>query len=119
MAQWVRRARAGGGESIQIKWRMDGRWQGETFTDARAAAEFRTAVENAGHRWPPGWVRGSGWVRPEPEAGPDPGVHTRPDAGLTPVPVTVEEVATGPGRVLRWADQTDAARQDQAVHPAS
>jgi hypothetical protein len=52
MAQWVRRSRTDGGESIQIKWRLDGRWQSETFTDAR------TAVELAGHRWPEGWVRG-------------------------------------------------------------
>jgi hypothetical protein len=58
MAQWVRRSRTDGGESIQIKWRLDGRWQSETFTDARLAAEFRTAVELAGHRWPDGWVRG-------------------------------------------------------------
>jgi hypothetical protein len=30
MAQWVRRPRTDGGESIQIKWRMDGRYQSET-----------------------------------------------------------------------------------------
>jgi hypothetical protein len=50
MAQWVTRPRTDGGESIQIKWRIDGRWQTETFTDARLAAEFRTAVEQAGHQ---------------------------------------------------------------------
>lgn len=60
MAQWVNRARTDGGQSIQIKWRMQGRWQCETFTDARAAAEFRAAVEAGGHRWPPGWVKGQG-----------------------------------------------------------
>ncbi len=37
MAQWVRRVRADGGESIQIKWRQDGRGQCETFTNQRAA----------------------------------------------------------------------------------
>jgi hypothetical protein len=35
MAQWVNRPRADGGTSIQIKWRMDGRWQAETFTEPR------------------------------------------------------------------------------------
>jgi hypothetical protein len=40
-----------GGVSVQVKWRLGGRWQGETFTDLRLAAEFRTAVEAAGHRW--------------------------------------------------------------------
>jgi hypothetical protein len=48
--------------SIQIKWRMDGRWQSETFTDPRAAAEFRLAVEQAGHRWPDGWIKRHGWA---------------------------------------------------------
>jgi hypothetical protein len=52
MAQWVNRARTDGGQSIQIKWRMEGRWQSETFTNARAASEFRAAVEACGHRWP-------------------------------------------------------------------
>ncbi len=37
MAQWVNRERADGGVSVQIKWRQDGRWQSETFTDARLA----------------------------------------------------------------------------------
>ena len=47
MAQWVRRPRTDGGESIQIKWKFDGRYQSETFTDARLAAEFRTAVDDS------------------------------------------------------------------------
>jgi len=80
MASWVRRPRTDRGESIQIKWRIDGRWQCETFTDARLAAEFRTAVEVAGHQWPDGWVKGEGWRVSEPE----------------PPRVTVEDVAMGP-----------------------
>jgi integrase len=67
MAQWVTRQRADGAVSVQIKWRMDGRWQSETFTDLRLAAEFRTAVEIADHRWPDGWVKGEGWKPREPE----------------------------------------------------
>jgi hypothetical protein len=66
MAQWVSRQRTDGGMSVQIKWRMDGRWQSETFTSPRLAAEFRAAVEEAGHRWPDGWIRGEGWAVPEP-----------------------------------------------------
>jgi integrase len=62
VAQWIPRERTDGGVSIQIKWRMDGRWQSETFTDPRAAAEFRLAVEQAGHRWPDGWIKRHGWV---------------------------------------------------------
>ncbi len=63
MAHWVTRPPRAGGVSIQNKWRQDGRFQSETFTDARPAAEFRTAVETAGHRRPEGWVKGSGWSR--------------------------------------------------------
>ena len=73
MAQWVRRPRTDGGESIQIKWKIDGRYQSETFADPRLAAEFRAAVELAGHRWPEGWVKGSGWE------GRQPGVFTPDD----------------------------------------
>src|SRR4051812_32582488 len=66
MAQWVSRPRSDGAVSVQIKWRMDGRWQSETFTSVRLAAQFRTAVEEAGHRWPEGWIKGVGWSAPEP-----------------------------------------------------
>ena len=46
MAAWIPRHRADGGVSVRkIKWRQDGRWQSETFTNARLAAEFRPAVE--------------------------------------------------------------------------
>ena len=79
MAQWVTRERADHAVSVQIKWRMDGRWQSETFTDLRLAAEFRTAVETAGHCWPEGWIKGEGWKPREPE----------------PVRVTFAEVALG------------------------
>jgi hypothetical protein len=72
------------GESIQIKWRGDGSWQSETFTDPRLAAEFRTAVELAGHRWPQGWVKGEGWTLPDRDS----------DVGVPePVVVTVADVA--------------------------
>jgi hypothetical protein len=59
MAQWVHRTRTDGSVIVQIKWRTDGRYQSESFTNVRSAAEFRTAVEAAGNRWPEGWVRGT------------------------------------------------------------
>jgi hypothetical protein len=34
-----------------------------------AGAEFRTAVELTGHRWPDGWVKGSGWQERGPASG--------------------------------------------------
>jgi len=83
MAQWVNRTRADGGVSVQIKWRQDGRWQSETFTDIRLASEFRSAVESAGHRWPTGWVRHEGW--------------TIEETPTTPLVVTFAEVAVAEG----------------------
>ena len=68
MAQMVQRTRTDGGVSVQIKWRLNGRWQSETFTNVRLAAEFQTAVEAGGHAWPEGWVKGKGWEVPEPRA---------------------------------------------------
>jgi integrase len=72
MAAWVNRPRNDGETSIQIKWRMEGEWQTETFTDARLASEFRTAVEMAGHAWPADWIKGEGWRVEEPDPAPDP-----------------------------------------------
>ncbi|MFC9341401.1 site-specific integrase [Streptomyces sp. NPDC057020] len=53
--------------SHQVKWRMDGEWQTERFLpeDEEAAEIFKAAVEAAGHRWPPGWVKGRGYVSPD------------------------------------------------------
>ena len=81
MAQWVKRARADGGTSIQIKWRLDGRWQTETFTDPHLASDFRSAVELAGHQWPADWIKGEGWKIEE--------------AAPVPQVVTFTDVATG------------------------
>jgi hypothetical protein len=102
MAKWVTRARTDGGENIQIKWRLEGRWQGETFTDVRLAAEFRTAVELAGQRWPEGWVRGYGWQQPDPE----------------PPRVRLDDVATGPEGYFAQQGEAGEAGQGQGVHRA-
>lgn len=81
MAQWVPRTRVDGSIVVQIRWNQDGRGQSETFSNTRLAAEFRSAVEAAGGRWPDGWVRGEGWAPPPPPPVPEP---------------TFGDVATGP-----------------------
>jgi integrase len=67
MAEWVQRPRADGTIVVQIRWRQDGRYHSESFTNVRLAIEFRTAVEAAGNQWPTGWIRGEGWA-PAPAA---------------------------------------------------
>ena len=61
-------------------WRLggarDGAYQAETFsagTDAQNLARadgFKKMVDAAGQRWPDGWVKGEGFVRPPGEADP-------------------------------------------------
>ncbi len=61
------RRRSDGSTGYTVTWRLGGAragaQQSETFDDDPAAAEaFRRAVEKAGHQWPPGWVKGAGYV---------------------------------------------------------
>lgn len=78
---WIeKRTRGDGGVSARVVWRLggtrDGAYQAETFsagTDAqnRARADgFKKMVDAAGQRWPDGWVKGEGFVRPPGEADP-------------------------------------------------
>ena len=78
---WIeKKQRADGGLSARVVWRYggarDGAYQSETFSagsDAQnlARAEgFKKMVDAAGQRWPDGWVRGEGFVRPPGEADP-------------------------------------------------
>jgi integrase len=79
MAYVEEHARADGGTSCVVRWRLGGsragRRQSETFgagTDAqnRARAEgFRSMVASAGEYWPEGWVKGRGFVRTPDAAG--------------------------------------------------
>ncbi|CUR54633.1 hypothetical protein NOCA2200023 [metagenome] len=77
---WIeKKRRSDGGVSARVVWRLgggrEGPYQSETFsvgTDAENMARadgFKKMVEAAGQRWPDGWVRGEGFVRP---AGADP-----------------------------------------------
>jgi integrase len=73
MAQVVERPRGKDGSagiSYQVKWRLggtrSGAWVSETFSGRAHAESFRLDVEDAGHQWPKGWVKGKGYVAPEP-----------------------------------------------------
>jgi hypothetical protein len=80
MAYIEKRRRTDGGISARVKWRLggtrDGAIQLEVFsagTDAQNLARadgFKKMVDAAGQRWPTGWVKGEGFVRPVGEADP-------------------------------------------------
>lgn len=67
MAQVVTRTRADGGSSYQVRWQLGGSragaWQAETFTTDVRARAFKLDVEEAGHFWPKGWIRGEGYIQ--------------------------------------------------------
>ena len=78
---WIeQRRRADGGVTARVFWRPSGcrdaprDW--ETFSagsDAQNLARadgFKRMVEAAGQRWPDGWVKGEGFVRPPDVADP-------------------------------------------------
>ncbi|WP_329449963.1 hypothetical protein OG894_04465 [Streptomyces sp. NBC_01724] len=51
-----------------MKWKDGGtrsdRWQSERFDDEDSAGVFKDAVDEAGQHWPPGWVKGKGYIDP-------------------------------------------------------
>lgn len=58
------RVRKDGNVGYRVRWRLDGAglWQTETFDVERKALRFRMDVEDAGLRWPQGWIKGIGRV---------------------------------------------------------
>jgi integrase len=62
----TRKNRDGEVTSYQVKWRLGGArtapWQTERFEDEDSAKVFQGAVNEAGQQWPPGWVKGRGYV---------------------------------------------------------
>ncbi|WP_433573672.1 hypothetical protein [Streptomyces sp. CA-251247] len=56
-----------GDPSYTIVWRAGGSRTGdrcrETFDDEGAAKRFRDLVNGHGQHWPPGWVKGKGFVQ--------------------------------------------------------
>ena len=71
MAGYDERTLSTGEISYRIRWRQNGRTQTETFSTAPAAQRFKLDVEDAGNRWPGGWVKGTGYVQ-----------HLEPDLSL-------------------------------------
>lgn len=66
-----RKNAAGEITSYQVKWRLGGGrstpQQVERFLDEPSAEVFRDAVKAAGEQWPPGWVKGVGYVEEDDE----------------------------------------------------
>lgn len=60
------REHAGGDFSYVVCWRAGGSRAGknesEVFTDPDAAKKFKDLVNGFGQQWPPGWIRGHGFV---------------------------------------------------------
>ncbi|MEU9033848.1 site-specific integrase [Streptomyces sp. NPDC048352] len=72
MASVVPRKNAAGEvTSYQVKWRdggsRTGDWQNERFEDEDSAKVFKDSVDEHGQNWPPGWVKGKGYIDPESE----------------------------------------------------
>lgn len=68
MASIVERPKKTGEITYQVKWRLGGQppVQTENFADPDSADTFKQLVELHKGQWPPGWVRGKGFVE-EPE----------------------------------------------------
>lgn len=68
--------RQSGDPSYTVVWRTGGsrtgRWCRETFDDDKLAERFRDLVNGHGQQWPPGWVKGEGFV----ESGESPVLET-------------------------------------------
>jgi integrase len=69
MARIRQRKRADGGVTYQVCWVLGGgsagngaKEQYESFTNPKRSEAFRLEVEEAGHRWPAGWVKCQGYV---------------------------------------------------------
>lgn len=70
MASIVERPKKNGEITYQVRWREGGGrsapGQDEKFADPDSAETFKQLVNLHGQHWPPGWVRGQGFVE-EPE----------------------------------------------------
>jgi hypothetical protein len=67
VASIEKRTGTGGRPALRVVWREDGRKQSETFGPRRdlQAKAFLRDVEANGDRWPPGWLKGVGYPRPD------------------------------------------------------
>lgn len=67
MARVVARERKDGGVSYYVRWvaggSRGGKNESEIFADDEDAAErFKNLVDGHGQQWPPGWIRGRGFI---------------------------------------------------------
>jgi integrase len=66
MAYIQQRPRKNGPTAYQVRWRdgggREGEDQSEKFYDLAKAEQFKTLVDTHGQHWPPGWVRGEGFI---------------------------------------------------------
>ncbi|QNP71594.1 site-specific integrase [Streptomyces roseirectus] len=66
MAHIVERERTDGETSYLVRWRAGaartGKYESEIFSDPEAAKKFKDLVNGFGQQWPPGWIRGQGFV---------------------------------------------------------
>ncbi|MFE9319144.1 tyrosine-type recombinase/integrase [Streptomyces albidoflavus] len=62
----ARKNRSGDVTGYMVRWREGGSRAGaaqyEAFEDEPSAEVFRDAVNDAGQQWPPGWVKGQGYI---------------------------------------------------------
>ncbi|MGJ5693723.1 tyrosine-type recombinase/integrase, partial [Streptomyces pratensis] len=62
----ARKNRSGDVTGYMVRWREGGSRAGaaqyEAFEDEPSAEVFRDAVNDAGQHWPPGWVKGQGYI---------------------------------------------------------
>ncbi|MEU1309424.1 site-specific integrase [Streptomyces cinnamoneus] len=69
MASIVERPKADGSITYQVRWRdgggRSGKIQTELFGDIDAADQFKRLVDAHRQQWPPGWIRGRGFVDEE------------------------------------------------------
>jgi integrase len=74
MASIVERPNKDGTITYQVRWRegggRDGAGQSEKFGDRPSAETFQQLVDLHGQHWPPGWVKGKGFVDEEDTDGP-------------------------------------------------
>lgn len=68
----IRRFAKKSGATYQVRWLQGGRggtWENESFADEDQAGEFKRLVDAHGQKWPPGWVRGKGFIEEEAAPG--------------------------------------------------
>ncbi len=70
----------------------DGSWESETFSSKAQAVRFRRDVDDAGQRWPDGWIKGVGYRSGDEDGAADPAptfvdygrTYVRDLTGITP-----------------------------------